>query len=118
MHAADAGVVEELDGVFRVSAPDTTPPGTYKSTLEIQYSGDLNLKDNTYRLPVTIVVPAPVADETALTIYQDTVPEVAPGQRTVFNVRYTSPTRSRTAAGPWSSRPTRTSTPRPATPVR
>ncbi|GGR31416.1 NHL repeat-containing protein [Streptomyces netropsis] len=81
-----------LDGVFRVSAPDTTPPGTYESTLEIQYGGDLNLKDNTYALPVTVVVPAPVEDETALTIYQDTVPEVAPGQRTAFNMRYASPT--------------------------
>jgi sugar lactone lactonase YvrE len=81
-----------LDGVFRVSAPDTTPPGTYESTLEIQYGGDLNLKDNTFTLPVTVVVPAPVADETELTIYQDTVPEVAPGQRTTFNIRYTSPT--------------------------
>ncbi|GAA0366997.1 NHL repeat-containing protein [Streptomyces blastmyceticus] len=81
-----------LDGVFRVSAPDITPPGTYESTLEIHYSGDLNLKDNTFTLPVTVVVPIPVADETALTIYQDTVPEVAPGQRTTFNLRYTSPT--------------------------
>ncbi|GGR31424.1 NHL repeat-containing protein [Streptomyces netropsis] len=81
-----------LDGVFRVSAPDSTPPGLYTCTLEIQYSGDLNLKDNTYTLPITVTVPAPVADETALTIYQDTVPEVAPGQRTSFDVRYTSPT--------------------------
>ncbi|MEU5425688.1 NHL repeat-containing protein [Streptomyces olivoreticuli] len=81
-----------LDGVFRVSAPDSTPPGTYESTLEIHYSGDLNLKDNAFTLPVTVVVPTPVADETALTIYQDTVPEVAPGQRTTFTVRYASPT--------------------------
>ncbi|MEV4869247.1 NHL repeat-containing protein [Streptomyces syringium] len=80
-----------LDGVFRVIAPDTTPAGTYESTLEIQYGGDLNLKDNTYALPVTVVVPSPVADETALTIYQDTVPDVAPGQRSTFIMRYTSP---------------------------
>ncbi|MBB5118226.1 NHL repeat-containing protein [Streptomyces eurocidicus] len=80
-----------LDGVFRVIAPDTTPAGTYESTLEIQYGGDLNLKDNTYALPVTVVVPAPVADETALTIYQDTIPDVAPGQRSTFIMRYTSP---------------------------
>ncbi len=81
-----------LDGTFRVSAPASTPPGTYLSTLEIQYGGDLNLKDNAYTLPVTIVVPDPVADETALTVLQDTVPQVAPGQRTAFNLRYTSPT--------------------------
>ncbi|GHC84167.1 NHL repeat-containing protein [Streptomyces flavofungini] len=81
-----------LDGVFRVSAPESTPPGTYTCTLEIQYGGELNLKDNTYTLPVTVVVPATVADETALTIYQDTVPEAAPGQRTSFNLRYVSPT--------------------------
>ncbi|MFI9240396.1 SMP-30/gluconolactonase/LRE family protein [Streptomyces sp. NPDC053079] len=80
-----------LDGVFRVIAPDTTPAGTYECTLEIQYGGDLNLKDNTYALPVTIVVPAPVADETALTIYQDTVPDVAPGQRSTLVMRYLSP---------------------------
>ncbi|OKI05427.1 hypothetical protein A6A06_09755 [Streptomyces sp. CB02923] len=79
-----------LDGVFRVSAPEGTPAGTYESTLEIQYGGDLNLKDNIFSLPVTVVVPAPVADETALTIYQDTVPDVAPGQRTVFTMRYVS----------------------------
>ncbi|MFD7668401.1 NHL repeat-containing protein [Streptomyces sp. NPDC059788] len=80
-----------LDGVFRVSAPEGTPPGTYTSTLEIQYGGDLNLKDNTYTLPVTVVVPEPVADETALTIFQDTVPEAGPGQYTAFNVKYTAP---------------------------
>ncbi|MFH8409244.1 NHL repeat-containing protein [Streptomyces sp. NPDC018019] len=80
-----------LDGVFRVSAPESTPAGTYTCTLEIQYGGELNLKDNAYTLPVTVVVPAPVADETALTIYQDTVPEAAPGQRTAFNLRYLSP---------------------------
>ncbi|WP_078897107.1 NHL repeat-containing protein [Streptomyces rimosus] len=81
-----------LDGVFRVSAPDATPPGIYHSTLEIQYSGDINLKDNAERLPVTVVVPAPVADETALTVIQDTIPTAAPGQRTVFTVKYISGT--------------------------
>ncbi|MFE7121934.1 NHL repeat-containing protein, partial [Streptomyces sp. NPDC057654] len=81
-----------LDGVFRVTAPAGSPPGVYHSTLEIQYGGDLNLKDNVYTLPVTVIVPAPEADETALTIYQDTVPDVAPGQRTVLNMRYLSPT--------------------------
>ncbi|MEV6670410.1 NHL repeat-containing protein [Streptomyces sp. NPDC051162] len=81
-----------LDGVFRVAAPTTTPPGVYTSTLEIQYGGDLNLKDNTYELPVTVVVPSPEKDETALTIYQDTVPEVGPGRSTSFNMRYLSPT--------------------------
>ncbi|MBJ3810521.1 hypothetical protein JGB26_26005 [Streptomyces flavofungini] len=80
-----------LDGVFRITAPESTPPGSYTCTLEIQYGGDLNLKDNSYTLPVTVVVPAPVADETALTIFQDTVPEVAAGQRAAFNVRYTAP---------------------------
>ncbi|EPH39559.1 hypothetical protein STRAU_7363 [Streptomyces aurantiacus JA 4570] len=81
-----------LDGVFRVIAPDTTPPGVYNSTLEIQYSGDINLKDNVDRLPVTIVVPAPVGDETALTVIQDTIPTAAPGQPAVFTVKYTSGT--------------------------
>uniref|UniRef100_A0AAU2V0E3 Uncharacterized protein n=1 Tax=Streptomyces sp. NBC_00003 TaxID=2903608 RepID=A0AAU2V0E3_9ACTN len=80
-----------LDGVFRITAPDSTPPGTYTCTLEIQYGGDLNLKDNTYTLPVTVVVPEPIADEKALTIFQDTVPEIAPGQYTAFNVKYTAP---------------------------
>ncbi|KOT87622.1 leucine-rich repeat-containing protein [Streptomyces sp. NRRL F-5755] len=79
-----------LDGVFRITAPATTPPGVYTSTLEIQYSGELNLKDNVHILPVTVLVPAPEADETALTIYQNTVPEVAPGQRTVLTMRYLS----------------------------
>ncbi|MFD0417947.1 hypothetical protein [Streptomyces sp. NPDC127108] len=81
-----------LDGVFRISAPESTPPGTYTSTLEIQYGGDLSLSDNTYTLPVTVVVPASVADETALTIFQDTIPEVAPDQYTAFNVKFTGPT--------------------------
>ncbi|WP_251021036.1 NHL repeat-containing protein [Streptomyces sp. ISL-98] len=81
-----------LDGVFRVSAPDTTPPGMYESTLEIQYGGDLNLKDNVFKLPVTVVVPAPVGDETALTIYQETVPEAAAGQSSRINLRLLSPT--------------------------
>ncbi|QEV16859.1 NHL repeat-containing protein [Streptomyces alboniger] len=80
-----------LDGVFRISAPESTPPGTYTSTLEIQYGGDLNLKDNAFVLPVTVVVPAPIADETALTIFQDTIPDVAPGQSTAFNLKYTAP---------------------------
>ncbi|MFE7117923.1 NHL repeat-containing protein [Streptomyces sp. NPDC057654] len=81
-----------FDGVFRVSAPDTTPPGIYHSTLEIQYSGDIDLKDNVEQLPVTVVVPAPVGDETALTVIQDTVPTAAPGQRTVFTMKFTSGT--------------------------
>ncbi|MEV4432572.1 NHL repeat-containing protein [Streptomyces sp. NPDC049585] len=81
-----------LDGVFRVSAPDTTPPGVYRSTLEIQYSGDINLKDNIEHLPVTVVVPAPIGDESALTVIQDTIPAAAPGQRTVFTMRFTSAT--------------------------
>ncbi|WP_438297165.1 NHL repeat-containing protein [Streptomyces sp. HUAS TT7] len=81
-----------LDGVFRVIAPATTPPGVYSSTLEIQYGGDLNLKDNVHTLPVTVITPAPEADETALTIYQNTIPDVAPGQRTVFTMRYLAAT--------------------------
>ncbi|OLZ63057.1 hypothetical protein AV521_40085 [Streptomyces sp. IMTB 2501] len=81
-----------LDGVFRVSAPDDTPPGVYQSTLEIQYSGDLNLKDNVERLPVTIVVPAPIGDESALTVIQDTIPTAAPGQPAVFTMKFTSGT--------------------------
>ncbi|MGW2367126.1 NHL repeat-containing protein [Streptomyces sp. NPDC001667] len=81
-----------LDGVFRVTAPGGLIPGTYESTLEIQYGGELNLKDNTYTLPVSIVVPAPVGDETALTIYQETVPEAAPGQSARVDLRFLSPT--------------------------
>ncbi|WKK22294.1 NHL repeat-containing protein [Streptomyces olivoreticuli] len=81
-----------LDGVFRVTAPNGLIPGTYESTLEIQYGGELNLKDNTYTLPVSIVVPAPVGDETALTIYQETVPEAAPGQSARVDLRFLSPT--------------------------
>ncbi|MFF8868394.1 NHL repeat-containing protein [Streptomyces sp. NPDC015139] len=80
-----------LDGVFRVRAVDTTAPGTYESTLEIQYGGDLNLKDNTFTLPVTVVVPEPVADETALTIYQENIPEAAPGQGALVLLRFVSP---------------------------
>ncbi|WP_125532024.1 NHL repeat-containing protein [Streptomyces sp. WAC 06725] len=79
-----------LDGVFRVTVPGDTPPGQYTSTVEIQYGGDLNLKDNTYTLPVIVVVPPPPTDERALSITQDTVPQVAPGQRTAFNVKYDS----------------------------
>ncbi|MEU7204218.1 hypothetical protein, partial [Streptomyces sp. NPDC045470] len=77
-----------LDGVFRITVPGDTPPGQYTSTLEIQYGGDLNLKDNTDTLPVIVVVPPPPTDERALTITQDTTPQVAPGQRTAFNVKY------------------------------
>ncbi|MFF9410829.1 NHL repeat-containing protein [Streptomyces anandii] len=80
-----------LDGVFRVRALDTTKPGTYESTLEIQYGGDLNLKDNSFTLPVTVVVPEPVADERALTIYQENIPEASPGQPTRVLLRYVSP---------------------------
>ncbi|MBJ3810524.1 hypothetical protein JGB26_26025 [Streptomyces flavofungini] len=83
---------EHLDALFRVSAPETTPAGTYECTLEIQYSGELNLKDNTFTLPVTVVVPQDVSDETALEIHQETVPEAAPGQQTKFNVLFNSPT--------------------------
>ncbi|KOG52205.1 leucine-rich repeat-containing protein [Streptomyces griseoflavus] len=79
-----------LDGVFRVTVPGDTPPGQYTSTVEIQYGGDLNLKDNTYTLPVIVVVPPPPTDERALTITQDTIPQVAPGQRTAFNVKFDS----------------------------
>ncbi|GAA4888175.1 hypothetical protein ACFPM3_18300 [Streptomyces coeruleoprunus] len=81
-----------LDGVFRVKAPESTKPGTYEATLEIQYGGDLNLKDNTFTLPVTITVPAPVADETALTVFQEVVPESAPGQTSRCNLRFLAPT--------------------------
>ncbi|MGW3208645.1 NHL domain-containing protein [Streptomyces sp. NPDC001135] len=80
-----------LDGVFRVRATDTTKPGTYESTLEIQYGGDLNLKDNSFTLPVTVVVPEPTADERALTIYQENIPEAAPGQSARVLLRYVSP---------------------------
>ncbi|WP_406429997.1 NHL repeat-containing protein [Streptomyces sp. NBC_00631] len=80
-----------LDGVFRVRALDTAKPGTYESTLEIQYGGDLNLKDNSFTLPVTVVVPEPVADERALTIYQENIPETAPGQGARLLLRYVSP---------------------------
>ncbi|MEU7227155.1 NHL repeat-containing protein [Streptomyces chrestomyceticus] len=79
-----------LDGVFRITVPGDTPPGQYTSTVEIQYGGDLNLKDNTYTLPVIVVVPQPPTDERALTITQDTVPQAAPGQRTAFNVKFDS----------------------------
>lgn len=79
-----------LDGVFHVSAPDTTPPGIYTSRLEIRYSGEIDLKDNVKHLPVTVVVPAPVGDETALTVIQDTIPTAAPGQSAVFTVKYIS----------------------------
>ncbi|MFK0288432.1 hypothetical protein ACIQVL_49355 [Streptomyces sp. NPDC090499] len=80
-----------LDGVFRIRALDTTPPGTYESTLEIQYGGDLNLKDNSFTLPVTVVVPEPVADKRALTIYQENVPEACPGQSVRVLLRFVSP---------------------------
>ncbi|MFH8409245.1 hypothetical protein ACH4FX_31325 [Streptomyces sp. NPDC018019] len=83
---------DHLDALFRVSAPETTPAGTYECTLEIQYSGELSLKDNTFTLPVTVVVPQDVSDETALEIRQETVPETPPGQQTKFNVRFNSPT--------------------------
>ncbi|MER6916045.1 hypothetical protein ABT354_30600 [Streptomyces sp. NPDC000594] len=79
-----------LDGVFRVHAPDGTPPGLYTSTLEIRYGGDPNLTDNTYTLPVTVVVAAPAADETALTITQASLLEAEPGQRTAVTVRIDS----------------------------
>ncbi|MEU1409614.1 NHL repeat-containing protein, partial [Streptomyces sp. NPDC005728] len=80
-----------LDGVFRVRAMDTAKPGTYESTLEIQYGGDLNLKDNTFTLPVTVVVPEPAADERALIVYQENIPEAAPGRSARFHLRYVSP---------------------------
>ncbi|WP_236053940.1 NHL repeat-containing protein [Streptomyces musisoli] len=80
-----------LDGVFRVRAVDNAKPGTYESTLEIQYGGDLNLKDNSFTLPVTVVVPEPVADERALTVYQENIPEAAPGQLVRVLLRYVSP---------------------------
>ncbi|MEV7817573.1 NHL repeat-containing protein [Streptomyces flaveolus] len=80
-----------LDGVFRVRAADTTKPGMYESTLEIQYGGDLNLKDNSFTLPVTVVVPEPMADERALTVYQETIPEATPGQAARLLLRYVSP---------------------------
>ncbi|MFF1377448.1 hypothetical protein [Streptomyces sp. NPDC058308] len=81
-----------LDGVFRVVAPAATQPGTYEARLEIQYGGDLNLKDNTFTLPITVTVPAPVADETALTVFQEVVPESSPGQTSRCNLRFLAPT--------------------------
>ncbi|MFG3551813.1 hypothetical protein [Streptomyces sp. NPDC047725] len=80
-----------LDGVFRVRASDTTEPGMYESTLEIQYGGDLNLKDNSFTLPVTVVVPEPIADERALMVYQETIPEASAGQTARLLLRYISP---------------------------
>ncbi|MFJ9597911.1 hypothetical protein ACIRS3_34845, partial [Streptomyces virginiae] len=80
-----------LDGVFRLRAADSAKAGTYENTLEIQYGGDLNLKDNTFALPVTLVVPQPVADEHALTITQENIPEADPGQSTHLILRYTAP---------------------------
>ncbi|WP_179167461.1 hypothetical protein [Streptomyces sp. PU_AKi4] len=81
-----------LDGFFRVRAPETTPGGFYEATLEIQYDGDLDLKDNFYTLPITVVAPRPSGDETALLIFQETIPETAPGKSASFNLRYLSPT--------------------------
>ncbi|MEU9412359.1 hypothetical protein ACGF5O_44835, partial [Streptomyces sp. NPDC048291] len=79
-----------LDGVFRVRAADTAEPGTYRSTLEIQYGGDLNLKDNSFTLSVDVVLSQPAADEHALDIYQEDTPKVAPGQTTRLLLRYIS----------------------------
>ncbi|MFJ8473656.1 NHL repeat-containing protein [Kitasatospora sp. NPDC094011] len=81
-----------LDGVFRVTTAGDTPAGLYESTLEIQYSGEIDHKDAVVKLPVTVVVPAPVGDETALTVIQDTVPLAAPGQPSVLTVKFTSAT--------------------------
>ncbi|MFE9424037.1 NHL repeat-containing protein [Kitasatospora sp. NPDC006697] len=81
-----------LDGVFRVATTAETPPGHYVATLEIQYSGEIDLKDSALLLPVTVVVPEPVEDETALTIVQDTVPLAAPGQQNVITVKFTCAT--------------------------
>ncbi|WP_156722289.1 NHL repeat-containing protein [Streptomyces apocyni] len=80
-----------LDGVFRVMAPQGASAGVYESSLEIQYGGDLNLKNNTEILRVNVIVPEPIADETALTIYQDSVPEVAPGREGSLDLRFVGP---------------------------
>lgn len=80
-----------LDGVFRVRATDDAAPGVYESTLEIQYGGDLNLKDNTAVLPVTVVVPEPVDGEHALIVFQDNLPKAAPGQSARFHLRFLAP---------------------------
>ncbi|MFD0417948.1 NHL repeat-containing protein [Streptomyces sp. NPDC127108] len=88
-----------FDGTFRITAPADTPPGVYTSTLEIQYGGELNLKDNAVNLPVVVVAPEAVADETVLDIHQETVPDAAPGQATKFNVVYSSPTGTPVNAG-------------------
>ncbi|MER6433667.1 NHL repeat-containing protein [Streptomyces sp900105245] len=80
-----------LDGVFRVRATDDATPGVYESTLEIQYGGDLNLKDNTAVLPITVVVPEPIDGEHALIVFQDNLPKAAPGQSARFHLRFLAP---------------------------
>ncbi|MEU4040021.1 NHL repeat-containing protein [Streptomyces collinus] len=80
-----------LDGVFRVRATDDAAPGVYESLLEIQYGGDLNLKDNTAVLPVTVVVPEPIDGEHALIVFQDNLPKAAPGQSARFHLRFLAP---------------------------
>ncbi|WP_433397386.1 hypothetical protein [Streptomyces sp. CA-146814] len=80
-----------LDGVFRVRAAEDAAPGVYESTLEIQYGGDLNIKDNTAVLPVTVVVPEPVGGEIDLIVYQDNLPKAAPGEKARFHLRLLAP---------------------------
>ncbi|MFH8804326.1 hypothetical protein ACH4F6_32940 [Streptomyces sp. NPDC017936] len=57
-------------GVFQITALPNTTPGTYQATVRIDYEGDTRLADNVFTIPVNVVVPAPVSDETDLTTRQ------------------------------------------------
>ncbi|MGW7256855.1 NHL repeat-containing protein, partial [Streptomyces sp. NPDC054834] len=79
-----------LDGVFQVIARPNAAPGTYWATVRIDYAGDTRLVDNVFTIPVNVVVPAPVSDETDLTIKQAFPPQAKPGTPTLLLMEISS----------------------------
>ncbi|MFI9240790.1 NHL repeat-containing protein [Streptomyces sp. NPDC053079] len=79
------------DGVFRVRAPETTPPGRYDATLTVLRGTGPAAHRTELTLSVVVAAPLPVSDEQALTVLQENVPQAAPGAAAVLDVAYLAP---------------------------
>ncbi|MEV4438837.1 NHL repeat-containing protein [Streptomyces sp. NPDC049577] len=77
-----------LDGVFRIRAADGVPPGRYEATLTVRGPGPWQ---TSRALSVVITAPLPLADERALTVLQENVPQATPGGTAVVDIACIAP---------------------------